>query len=141
LLDGATLEQIAFLPSPLELFGGLSFSADGKLMAFANKSAGAQELFLWEPQSGQSPRFVTRETGGAVISAVAFAPGGRQIAHAGTWGGPVKLHDLVSEQSQSHATGEHGNVTALAFSPEGRLLAATCSDGSVLAWDVVPASP
>jgi serine/threonine protein kinase len=141
LLDGATLDKIAFLASPegVELFAGLSFSPDGKRMAYARKMAKSQELFVWEPQTDRPPQFVTRETDGAVISALAFAPGGRQIAHAGTWGGPVKLHDLVDGQSESHATGAHGNVTGLAFSPDGRLLAVTCTDGTVLAWDVVPA--
>jgi hypothetical protein len=143
LLEGTTLEKIAFQPSPkgVELYAGLSFSPDGKRMAYARKIAGAQELLLWEPHTDRVPQFLTRETDGAVISAVAFAPGGRQIAHAGTHGGPVKLHDLATGQSASYPTGEHGNVTALAFSPDGRQLAATCSDGSVLAWDVVPAGP
>jgi len=94
---------------------------------------------VWEPQTDRPPRFVTQETDGAVISALAFAPGGRQIAHAGTHGGPVKLHDLVTGQSVSSATGNHGNVTGLAFSPDGSLLAVTCTDGTVLGWDVVPA--
>jgi WD40 repeat protein len=137
LLDGEDLKQIAFTPSPEELFGGLSFSADGKRMAFAKKFQGAQELMLWEPRSGKPPRSVARETGTDVISAVAFAPGGRQIAHGGTHGGPIKLQDIVSGQSDSYATGGHGNLNALAFSPDGTLLAATFSDGSVVVWDVV----
>jgi hypothetical protein len=49
------------------------------------------------------------------------------------------LHDLVTGQSVPHATGAHGNATGLAFSPDGRLLAVTCTDGTVLGWDVVPA--
>jgi len=140
LLDGATLEQIAYVESPkgVEIFTGLSFSADGKRMAYARRLVNSQELFVWEPRTDRPPEFVTRETEGAVISAVAFAPGSRQIAHGGTHGGPVKLHDLETGQSVSYATGEHGNVTALGFSPDGSLLAATCTDGSVLAWDVAP---
>jgi serine/threonine protein kinase len=141
LLDGATLDKIAFVANPenVELFAGLSFSADGKRMAYARKMAKSQELWVWEPQTDRPPQYVTRETDGAVISALAFAPGGRQIAHAGTHGGPVKLHDLVTGQSAPHATGAHGNVTGLAFSPDGRQLAVTCTDGTVLGWDVVPA--
>jgi WD40 repeat protein len=143
LLDGATLEQYSFEASPkgVELFGGVSFSADGRRMAYGRKMPDGQELMLWEPQAKQPPRTVTKETEGAVISAVAFAPGGLQLVHGGTHGGPVKLHDLESGQSESYATGEHGNVTALGFAPDGRLLVATCSDGSILAWDVVPFAP
>jgi hypothetical protein len=141
LMDGATLDKIDFVANPenVILYAGLSFSADGKRLAFAQKSDKSQDLFVWEPQTDRPPRFVTQETDGSVISALAFAPGGRQVAHAGTHGGPVKLHDLVTGQSVSYATGGHGNVTRLAFSPDGRLLAVTCTDGTVLAWDVVPA--
>jgi hypothetical protein len=138
LLDGATLQEIAFLPSTEEIFAGLSFSADGRRMAFGKRMADtSQELQLWDLKSDQQARCVTVETGGAGICAVAFAPGDRQIAHGGTFGGPIKLHDLVSGQAQLFPTNVNGNVYGLGFSPDGRLLAATCSEGSVLAWDVV----
>jgi hypothetical protein len=138
-LDGANLEQIAFVANPegVELFAAGAISADGKRVALARRARTSHELFLWEPETSRSPQFVTRETGGAVISAMAFAPGGRQIAHGGTFGGPVKLHDLVSGGSFSYPTNVSGNVMALAFSPDGRILAATCTEGSVLVWDVV----
>jgi serine/threonine protein kinase/WD40 repeat protein len=138
-LDGFTLERIDFSPSKEELFAGLSISADGKHLAFAKRYAPGRlhELFVWEPTAGR-PRLITREEGNSVISAVAFAPGGRQLAHGGTFGGPVKLHDLESGVSRSYATGDYGNITALAFSPDSQLLAATCSRGNVLTWEVVP---
>jgi serine/threonine protein kinase len=136
-LDGTTLKKSAFIASNAHLCGGLAFSADGKRMAFAKKFQTRQELYLWEPLTDRQPQFLTRETGGAVICAMAFAPGGRQIAHAGTFGGPVKLHDLVTGKTATYSTDVNANVTGLGFSPNGRLLAVTCSDGSVLAWDVV----
>jgi WD40 repeat protein len=140
-LDSSTLEKVDFvLNDPgVELYAGVTISADGKRMAFARKFGNIHDLFTWEPQTGRPPRFVTREKDGAVISAVAFAPGGRQIAHGGTHGGPIKLHDPESGQSPQYPTNVNGNVNGLAFSPDGRLLAATCSEGSVLTWPVVPA--
>jgi serine/threonine protein kinase/WD40 repeat protein len=137
-LDAATLKKIAFIPSQTYLLAGPSFSADGKQMSFVKKFESRQELYLWEPQTDKQPQFVTREIGGGVICATTFAPGGRQLAFAGTFGGPVKLHDMVSGQSSSFSTDVNGNVLAMAFSPDGRLLGATCSDGSVLGWEVVP---
>jgi serine/threonine protein kinase len=142
-LDGETLEKRAYVANPekVELGGGLSFSADGKRMAYARKLDNSHELFIWEPETDQPPQLVTRETNGAMINGLAFAPGSRQIAHGGTFHGPVKLHDLATGQSVSYATGEHGHVTSLAFSPDVPLLAATCSDGSILAWDVMAVEP
>jgi WD40 repeat protein len=141
-LNGSTLEKVdSFAITPREvLVAGLTFSADGKRMVFARKheQRGLHELYVWEPGTGRPPRVVTSEQGGAVISGVAFAPGGRQVAHGGTHGGPVKLYDLETGESLAYPTGDNGNVTGLAFSPDGRLLAATCSKGSVLAWEVVP---
>lgn len=141
LLDATTLAKLDFAKSAdnVELFAGLSFSPDGKQMAYARvlPKRISQELLLWQPRTGQPHQFVTRENPPPVISALAFAPNGRQIAHAGTHGGPVKLHDLETGQTLAYPTGNHGNVKALAFSPAGRLLAVTCSDGSVLGWDVV----
>jgi WD40 repeat protein len=77
---------------------------------------------------------------GAVISGVAFAPGGRQVAYTGTYGGPVTLFDLETGATFSYPTGDNGNLTGLAFSPDGLLLAVTCSKGAVLAWEVAPAT-
>jgi hypothetical protein len=134
LLDGTSLTQIDFVARREHNFVGLAFSADGKRVAFGT----SHELWLWETSTTGSPTLVTTEPGNAVINAVAFAPGDRQIVHGGTFGGPVKLHDLATGRSTTFPTNAMGNVTGLAFSPDGRLLAATCTDGSVLAWDVIP---
>jgi hypothetical protein len=142
-LDAGSLKRIDVFAIGREerLFAGLSISADGKRIAFARKfeQYPLHELFIWEPTTGQPPRLVTTERGNAVISAIAFAPGGQQVAYAGTHGGPIKLHDLESGESVAYPIDNNGNVSGLAFSPDGRLLAATCSSGNVLLWEVLPA--
>jgi WD40 repeat protein len=142
-LDAVSLKRIDVFPIGADerLFAGLSIAADGKRIALARKQEQwpLHELYVWEPTTGRPPRLVTSEKDGAVISAVAFAPGGVQVAHAGTHSGPVKLHDLESGESAAYPTGDNGNVTGLAFSPDGRFLAATCSKGNVLLWEVLPA--
>jgi WD40 repeat protein len=141
-LDAFTLEKLDTfaIGKGEQLFAGLTISADGKRVAFARKveKLRLHELQVWEPKTGRPPRLVTSEQGNAVIIAVAYAPGGRQVAHAGTHSGPVKLHDLESGESVAYPTGDNGNVNALAFSPDGRFLAATCSRGNVLLWEVLP---
>jgi WD40 repeat protein len=142
LLDAVTLKQLDFLalPKEAEAYAGLTFSADGKRMAFVRRGSSGRthELLLWEPQTGRAPQLLTTETDGSSIYAVAFAPGGRQIAHGGTHAGPLKLLDLASGETQTFPTHGTGNMWGLAFSPDGKLLGATFSDGSVLLWDVVP---
>jgi hypothetical protein len=143
-LDGSTLQKLdsfKVVPNDEELIAGLSFSSDGRRVALVRnaKKRQVQELLVWEPTTGQPLRLLTQEKLPEVISAVAFAPGDRQIAHGGTHGGPVKLYDLETGKSREYSTGKNGNLTGMAFSPEGGLFAATFSWGSVLLWDVLPA--
>jgi hypothetical protein len=141
-LDADSLKRIDTfaIPRDIQLFAGLSISPDGTRIAVARKydQRPLHELLIWEPTTGHPPRLVTSEQDGAVISGVAFAPGGRQVAHAGTHAGPVKLLDLESGESVAYPTGDNGNTNALAFSPDGRYLAATGSRGKVLLWEVLP---
>jgi len=86
-----------------------------------------------------------------LTGALAVAPGGSVIAAGGT-GGAVILYDTTTggaprrlaavPTSQAGTTGPGGTVRSLAFSPDGRLLAAGADDGTVRLADVsTPAAP
>jgi WD40 repeat protein len=63
-----------------------------------------------------------------------FAPDGKSLACAG--GTAVKLYHVQTAKLLHEYVGHRSGITALAFSPDSRLLATASSDSSVLIWDV-----
>jgi RNA polymerase sigma factor (sigma-70 family) len=84
------------------------------------------------------------EAGGASVTALAFSPDGKVIAVAGGWLNPVvrvyrtndgrEIGNFTCPARISHAG-------ALAFSPDGRGLAAGFNDTTVLLWDLTNVRP
>lgn len=80
------------------------------------------------------------------INAVAFAPDGKTLATANEFGDPVVLWDATTGLPRSVLPVRRGNpnatlffsaVTAIAYSPDGLLLAAGSRDGKVKLYDPV----
>jgi WD40 repeat protein len=104
-------------------------------------SAGADgSLRLWDAYSGKSllhipnahPRVVGE--GPDSLHGLAFSPDGQRLATAG-WGRAVVWETAkLQEVPPSPLTSESG-VGSVAFSPNGRLLAAACGKKPALIWD------
>lgn len=90
-----------------------------------------RRLFVWNPLKPDPIRF--NLTDNAV--SVAFHPDGELLAASQQWG--VKLFDLPRRQEKAHLKGHKGQVTSVAFSPDGRTLATGSWDGTVRFWDPV----
>ncbi|NBM17118.1 WD40 repeat domain-containing protein, partial [Streptomyces sp. GC420] len=84
--------------------------------------------------STQSQPFSARLRGHeGPVNAVAFAPGGRTLATAGS-DGTVTLRRVADRRTTARFT-VPGRVRSVAFSPDGRTLAATSTKGPVRLWD------
>jgi RNA polymerase sigma factor (sigma-70 family) len=115
----------------------VAFSPDGKLLAAGDRDHG---VFLWDPASGarlavlqKPPESGFRSTDDAVL-AVAFCSDGRLLASAR--GSHVVLWDVAMRKQVGELQRHRGRVTALAFSPDGKLLASGSADKTVRLWDV-----
>jgi WD40 repeat protein len=105
---------------------GVAFSPDGQTLA----TGGAFDtLYLWEVSTGQ---LVRRLRGDRLL----FSPENRRVAVLRD--GAVRLDDLYGGQLLHECRSEGGLLGSLVFSPDGRLLAASCRDTTVLVWATPP---
>jgi serine/threonine protein kinase/WD40 repeat protein len=125
----------------------LAFTPDGGILAIAGEDAHA--ITLWSVPKGE--RLADLPSGHAQIDGLAFGhsprrPQGKprsegkwQLA-AGALGGEVAVWDLTDRVVQAHCRGLHTDVSSLAFSPDGALLAAA-GRGQSMIWDAATGRP
>ncbi len=115
-------------PAPVQTF----LSSDGKTVAVR----GADGLTLWDAAKGERLAKLPFDEVCMITQAV-FAPDGRTLAtaeYAGA-GGPIRLWNVADGKGRLLA--KHGGaVTALAFAPDGkRIAASSAQNGMLLCWD------
>jgi WD40 repeat protein len=115
----------------------VTFSADGKNLASGSSDATVR---LWDLEHPEKPPTVLRHSG--PVSSVTFSADGKNLASWAAvrpWGGVqmVQLWDLGHPgASPTEFAGPWPFVISIAFSPDGKTLAAGSIDNTVRLWDL-----
>jgi WD40 repeat protein len=112
----------------------VDFSADGRLAAISFQNGGDTNnpIVIYDMVSGQTKLTLQH---GSLPYSVRFRPNKNQLATSSDQSDDAQIWDLDSGtvmESLHHP----GGVAAIAWNPEGDLLATTCEDCQVYLWDV-----
>ena len=117
---------------------GLAWSSDGGLLAVGTFDQG---MCVWDIREKRL-RWVRGADRGYVFFSVAWCPDGSVLAGGGD-DGNVYLWKSADGTRLLQLRGHHGNVTSLAWSPDGRYLSSSSGNrggGELFVWDVQSAT-
>jgi WD40 repeat protein len=127
--------------------GDAQFSPDGKLLATPDSNSRGGTVQLWNPDTGQPASAALLADPGGSVTDAQFSPDGKLLA-ALAGSGTVRLWNTATLQPFGKplpaSTGSEDIGNVMAFSPDGRLLAATDNnshDRKVRLWSTANLQP
>ena len=115
------------------------FSPDGRMLITGDKD----KSVLWDLSDAEHPvqRIQGDELPAVIVLVAEFTADSRTLAVANIYGGEVTLWDVSnpahpSKQDTKVPGADNPGVTALAFTPDSRILATGRSDHTIQLWDV-----
>ena len=130
-------KMVTHLPGHLSTISALAFSPDRRLLASGDCNGAGRVWDLGSKSSASAPFHVSDG-----IRALTFAPNGRVLA-AGSSNGTVGLFDVSDKGAAQIRTlrGGRGSIDAVAFSPDGKLVAGAGEDQTLRVWEPGAAGP
>ncbi len=138
LWDAQTGQPIRNIPMTSRSLDAVAFSPNGKTLVTSGSQANLPgELRFLDPATGQELREPLNQPGSIRPSGLAFAPDSRRLA-VSDYKHIVRLWDLTSNKVV-HMLDTGDEVKALAFSPDGKILATAgghANSSTLKLWDV-----
>jgi WD40 repeat protein len=151
LFDARTGKKVAGCDGQAAPITALAFRGDGRLLA--SGGVRSSDVWLWDVPSGEPVLLLDEAVEDCSVEAVAFHPDGRLVAVAGIdWlatsgqDGQVVLWDVEERQikgslhvalpTKEGPVSVSGGATALAFRPDGKVLACASLQRTIRLWDL-----
>ena len=139
IVDSSVVNSVVFSPDGKTLASGIAHWRGYEGIARAD-----EEVYLWNAHTGEHLKTLTGHKD--VVSSVVFSPDGNLIVSADwyywdgylsswTWSGEIRVWDAETGEHLKTLTGHTGGVSSMAFSPDGKTLASSRTDGTILLWD------
>jgi RNA polymerase sigma factor (sigma-70 family) len=140
LWDPATGRERAVFRGLKKSVSWLTFSPDGKTLASGSGNshhfpATSAETALWDVGTGKVVATLNPPPRGVVLAAT-FSPDGKTLATGGSEDGTVRLWDTSTWEQKAVLPGNPESVGSVAFSKDGKTLAAAGTGDTVRLWDV-----